>query len=236
MMLSLEGLGLSNGGTSTVAAKGSGASASITDSAFDPVIVVADASKIIDLDATTTRDGTDASVYGGGTVGSPSNTVDVLAMTINGNMNPTPHMGFSGGRDPARIWLDAQEEVTAEIQVEATGVGDFNPYVLRNRAPLEFNFTFVSDESTAILTHTVQVLFYGWITNVTPEDVDGRSVWTLEVSLTYPEDQTQPSTVTAGVKPSQTFQSSVTMGQGLNVDPDESTMPPGMLALQFRTA
>jgi len=236
VMLSCDGMGKTNGGVSTFS-HADRAPDDVTDTTDDPIMTIAatNGSKFIDLadlvpEGSTARDGTGTALYGGGTIATPSNLVDVMSMTINGNMNPVAHRGFGAGRDPHRIFMDAQERMTADISFEVCDQDDWNPYALRYRSPIEFNFTFKSDIPAG--TSTMQVLFYGFLTSVEMDEIDGRHVYNCSVDIAYPEDPTS-GVPAVGNSPAQEFEAGT--NQGLNVAPD-AALTPGLLAIQFSTS
>ena len=99
---------------------------------------------------------------------------------------------------------------------------------------MEFNFTFKSDISTPMSTSTLQVLFYGFLTSVEMDEIDGRHVYNCGVDICYPEAVANGDPA-VGNSPGQQFYYAADTSQGLNVAP-EVAMSPGLLALQFRTA
>jgi len=152
-------------------------------------------------------------------------------------MNPVAHRGFNVGRSPQRVFMDAQDRMTAEIVFEVSDQDDWDPYSLRYRSAMEFNFTFLSDITGG--GNTMQVLFYGFFTSIEMDENDGRHTYTCGVDLAYPED-CQTGVPAVGDSPNQLFTSAgafTGIGQGLNEDPTPNVTPmiPGLLALQFRS-
>lgn len=237
IMLNCEGMGLTNGGLATHS-HSEASPHNVVDVSDDPIMTIGadDGIKLIDVQNLDDRDGTEETIYGGGTIAAPTNAVDVISLTINGNMNPVAHRGFNVGRSPQRVFMDAQDRMTAEIVFEVSDQDDWDPYSLRYRSAMEFNFTFLSDITGG--GSTMQVLFYGFFTSIEMDENDGRHIYTCGVDLAYPEN-CQTGVPAVGDSPNQLFTASngAGIGQGLNVDPTPSLVPmiPGLLALQFRS-
>jgi hypothetical protein len=78
----------------------------------------------------------------------------------------------------------------------------------------------------------MQVLFYGFLTSVEMDEIDGRHVYNCSVDIAYPEDPTD-GVPAVGNSPAQAFAAGT--NQGLNVVPD-TALTPGLLAIQFSTS
>lgn len=172
------------------------------------------------------------SLYGAGTLGSPSNQVDVLSLSIDLGLSPVEHMGISAGAGVKRIKLDATAKPTASLVVEQTMLNDWSPYVLRDAAAaIECDFTFTQPGASA---NTLQIVFYAQIVGTIDQgDQDGRKTWGLSLVLLYPEDH--DGDPVAGVSAAQLLEKSGTANSGLGDDTNITALA-SSLALQFRTS
>jgi len=173
-------------------------------------------------------------VYGGGSVGSPSNALVVKSCTINGNMNPQETPVMSGNQGVARIDLRPTTH-TVDLVLEATTLDHVNPYVWRaERTPLELNLTY-TQPGGGNGSNTLQVAMFGQVVgNIDKGEGHGSTTWGLTLALRYPADAADSSVV--GTKPANTIVDD-TGGNavGINLNPT-SGYPATKLLLQFATA
>jgi hypothetical protein len=178
--------------------------------------------KVINLDDSD-------SLYGGGTLASPSNEVLVRSLEIDCGMSVAEHVGLSGTAGVARVHLHGGEGPTASMVVEQVNIDDWNPYDMRDSSTaVECNFTFTQPGDT----NTMQIVFYGQIVGAIDEaESDGLKTWGLTIKMRYPEDATDGDPA-LGLSPSQTIVEGT--NQGLGEDP-ATALPPTVLAIQFNT-
>ena len=175
-------------------------------------------------------------LYGGGSLGSPSNQVLVLSLSASGNMGLSEQSGLSASGGVGRVALAPSEPATLECVVEQTDLSGWNPFQYRDEAtPIEINFKLTAT-GTGGSTVTAQIVAYGVITACTAGDDTGRRTWGLTFQLVYPEDAADASPA-AGESPAQEFTDGAD-GAGIDYVP---AGPPagfgklGIMAIQFVT-
>ena len=162
----------------------------------------------------------DDTVYGGGSVGSPGNNFQVVALTINGAMAPTEQTGIAATSGVARERLAPTGPVTASVSIEEIlfgQTGAFHPLRLRDtETPLEFRLK-SSQTDISGNTNDLTINFFGQIVGAARTSADGRVLWDLDIELRYPEDSADGSPA-VGVAPTQTFTYGPLGVSGLFVD------------------
>jgi hypothetical protein len=175
----------------------------------------------------------DDTIYGGGSLGSPSNTFQVVGLTIAGAMAPTEQTGIAALSGVARERLSPTAPVTATVSIEEILIGQtgaFDPYDLRNsEVPLEFRLKSSQADITGN-TNDLTINFFGQITGVARTAADGRVLWDLDIELRYPEDSSDGAPA-VGVSPTQVFNTDVAGTKGLFID--ETLTVDGLLCVGF---
>lgn len=190
-------------------------------SADKPMVAKGGVDKIVDL--------SDDSLYGGGTIGTPTNTVQVISLSIDCMNNPVEHGGTAAGAGIARIRHNPDTPV-ASLVVEQTNFDDWSPYVSRAATQtFECNFTFATPGTSG---DTVQIVFYGQIVgDITQGESDGRKTWEFSMELLYPEDPSDGAP-SVGTSAAQTMDAGT--NKGLGIDTATTTIA-SSLTLQFRS-
>ena len=170
----------------------------------------------------------DDTVYGGGSLGDPDNTLEVLSLSVDGAMNVSEQRGLKPAGSDGRIRLAPDGPATMSVVIEAARIGDigvFNPYTLRSdNSPLEFRIKFTDGANHMALNA------YAQIVGISKESTDGRQVYSLDCELRYPEDTDGDPSV--GLDPEQKFEQGTNKGLFLDLAPSN----PGVLALSFWTS
>lgn len=201
----------------------------ITDTGVGPAVLTYPSEKAMVASATTKLINlTDNSLYGGGSLGTPSNEVLVRSLEIDCGMSVSENVGLSGTAGVARVHLHGGEGPTANMVVEQVVLADWDPWSLRDdQTAIECNFTFTQPGDT----NTMQIVFYGQIVGEIDEaETDGLKTWGLTFKMRYPEDADGDPAV--GFAPSQTIKAGT--DQGIGLDPTVA-LPSTVLAIQFLT-
>ena len=154
------------------------------------------------------------SVYGGGSIAGPDNTLQVVDLTINGAMTPTEQTGIAAASGVARQRLAPSDPVTMSLTLEEALIGStgaFDPYALRDAEQaleirLKSNQTDLSGNANALTIHA-----YAQIIGVSRTAANGRALWDLELELRYPEDAADGDPA-VGVSPTQVFKAGTNTG------------------------
>lgn len=190
----------------------------------DPALALGATIKLVDL--------RDNSLFGGGSLASPSN----LLMMRSFEFNPGQAVNTQKGAQPlgglGRIRSIQNEAATISVVVEATVLADFNPRDWElDMAPVEVNCVFSSPSATG---NTVQFLAYGFVTKVqgpVGQEADGARLYQIDIQVGYPEDSDGSPAV--GISPNQEFKAGTNQGLGLQ---PTATLSKGVACLQFATA
>ena len=224
MRISVSGEGLYSSNASV--ANGSGAP-TLTYPSDKPMIARASTAKVIDL--------SDDSLYGGGTLGTPTNTVKIRDLSLDLGFSVTGDPAISGTSGLGRIRI-VPGQVVWNMEVEQVDVDDWDPYTLRDGAQaLELNFVFAQPGAAG---NTMQVVGYGQIVGSISEQVadNGLKTWGLTIHGRYPTDASAagapPADPAVGVRPLQAIVAGTNKGLGI-----DTTITPlsGLVAIQFQT-
>ncbi len=149
-------------------------------------------------------------LYGGGSLGTPNQTVDLMSLKVKGNRKLSTQKTVGGAFGVKRVRPDNNESPQATFTLEATGYSDFNPFkYLLNATPLYIGVDGVAPGDTEL---TARVGLYCQLTNVSEGgNVDGRQSWDCEADLIWPADVSDNDPA-AGEYPSQAWGAATGLG------------------------
>jgi hypothetical protein len=207
IMLGLSGgRALEHATPATTYTNSTGASRAVTYYADKPFLAHSMFAAIVNL--------SDDSVYGGGSIAGPDNTLQVVNLTINGAMSPTEQTGIAASSGVARQRLAPADPVTMSLTLEEARIGStgaFDPYALRDAEQaleirLKSNQNDISGNTNELSIHA-----YAQIVGVSRTAANGRALWDLELELRYPEDAADGDPP-VGVSPTQVFKAGTNTG------------------------
>lgn len=187
--------------TTAIKEDGSAWGGTITYQGGKPIVCKGALQHLVDL--------SDDSVYGGGTLGSPSYAVCIQALTLAGNRNmqPLDCAAADGGVKGAR---GEHAAVTGTMVLEAVDVGTFNPHALMiDQQPLELRYRLPVPSASGVY---LWICLYLRITAVSTIEIQaGRGVHTITFEVTAPEDASDGAPA-AGTDPGQKFTAGTNAG------------------------
>lgn len=222
-LIDLEGLGVLSSPSSASdprSATGSAWSGTITYPTQAPIV----------LEGCTIRlyDPATATLYGGGTLGSPGTAGDLLSFTLDTQRQVAPRVGASASSGIHGA-LPNVNGGTLSVVMEATANNALNPFALRNSASPLYFLARATQRGTS---NTVTLLC--WFFPETIEDTEvSDAIYTMTISgpLLYPPDVSDNSPP-AGTSPTQAI--GAASNYGLPLMPT-ATLPKGLAFLQIAT-
>lgn len=149
-------------------------------------------------------------LYGGGSLGTPTQSVDVAGYSLRGNRGVTQQKTIGGAFGVKRNRPSAVDRPSTSFQLEQTGYGDLNPFqLLLDGVVFYLGIDTVSPTDADVV---MRVGHYLQFTDVSDGgDVDGRRVWDCEADVIFPAD-VDDNTPAAGASPSQIWRAATGLG------------------------
>ncbi len=168
-------------------------------------------------------------LYGGGTLGTPDQTVDLVSLKFKGNRSIAQQKTVGGSFGVKRQRPDNSESPTVEFVLEQTGYDDFNPFaLLMNGTKLYLGFDGTSPSNALVKARGAM---YCQLTDVKDGgDVDGRRTWVCTADLVWVADVADNDPA-PGTSPSQAWAAGAAAPDDLGLFIDTNITPPnGALA------